>query len=151
MKLRVLLVEDDHIQRANARQAIESAFDAEVETKSTESEFQRDFEAIASNPPHIAVLDIMLRWANPVLDMQPAPSEVTSQPQHAGLRCASLLKDPRTSAVKVILYSVLSSDDLGVRPPEGADWIIKDLDFQNLIESIRAIVNGGGLRLVPPP
>src|SRR5258707_9957438 len=97
MKLKVLLVEDDHIQPANVRQAIESAIEAEVETKSTEWEFQRDFEAIASNPPQIAVLDIMLRWANPARDMPPAPAEVTSNPEHAGLRCASrLLDDQRT-------------------------------------------------------
>ena len=148
MKLRVLLVEDDHIQRQNARQAIENAIEAEVETKSTEWEFQRDFEAIAANPPHVAVLDIMLRWANPAADMPSAPTDVTSSSE-AGLRCARrLLSDERTRDVKVLLYSVLAKDDLGERPPEGADCVIKEVDFENLIERIRGA--RAGLRLVPP-
>ena len=85
MKLRVLLVEDDHIQRDNARHAIERVIEAEVETISTEWEFQRDFEAIAANPPDIVVLDIMLRWTNPAAEMPLPPAEVTSSSE-AGLR-----------------------------------------------------------------
>ncbi len=139
MKLRVLLVEDDHFQRENVRQAIENAIKAEVETKSTEWEFQRDFEAIAANPPHVAVLDIMLRWANPAADMPIPPPDVTSSSE-AGLRCASrLLNDLRTREVKVLLYSVLAKEDLGDRPPEGADCIIKELDFENLIEKLKQL------------
>jgi len=141
MKLKVLLVEDDHIQRENARQAIESAIDAEVETKNTEWEFQRDFEAIAKNPPDVAVLDIMLRWANPAADMPIAPGEVTAKPEQAGLRCARrLLDDERTHAVKVILYSALAKDDLSADPPKGAECLSKDFDAQNLIEKIKEAV-----------
>jgi hypothetical protein len=51
MRLRVLLLEDDHLQRKDVQQALEKGLEAEVETKTTESEFHRDFEKIASNPP----------------------------------------------------------------------------------------------------
>ncbi len=140
MKLKVLLLEDDHIQRANVRQAIEDAIEAEVFTKNTEWEFKRDFELIATNPPQVAVLDIMLRWANPAPEIPKAPDEVTSHPELAGLRCASLLLgDRRTQDVKVILYSVLAKDDLSEAPPPGADCLVKELDYQNLVDKLKAI------------
>lgn len=139
MKLKVLLVEDDYIQRGNVRQAVENGIEADVETKSTESEFQRDFEVIASNPPQIAIVDVMLRWADPAPDMPSAPPEVTANPEQAGLRCASMLRsDPRTSGVKVILYSVFDKDDFGAEPPEGTDCLVKELDYENLIEVLRS-------------
>jgi PleD family two-component response regulator len=143
MKLKVLLVEDDHIQRANVRQAIENALDAEVATISTESEFHRDFERIAANPPQIAVVDVMLRWANPASDMPLAPAEVSSNPEQAGLRCASLLRnDERTNGVEVILYSVLPNDSFGAPVPEGTECLVKELDYQNLIDAMKKKLAG---------
>ena len=94
----------------------------------------------AENPPHVAVLDNMLRWANPAADMPLPPAEVTSSSE-AGLRCANrLLSDHRTRDVKVLLYSLLAKDDLGERPPEAADCLIKELDFENLIEKIMQVL-----------
>ena len=140
MKLKILLVEDDYIQRSNVREAIENAIDADVETKSTEWEFQRDFEKIADAPPQVAVLDVMLRWADPDANMPLPPEEVTKNPEQAGLRCANrLLDDERTRGVKVILYSVLAEEDLGKVPPQGVDCLIKELDYQNLIDRLKSI------------
>ena len=111
----------------------------EVQTKSTESEFDRDFAEIASNPPEIAVLDVMLRWADPSRSMPVAPEDVTRNPQNAGLRCAKrLIEGPRTRDVKVILYSVLGREDFGVLP-DGVFCLVKELDFQNLIDTVAEI------------
>src|SRR5208283_1575579 len=118
--LRVLLVEDDHVQRNYVRQALEDGLRASVETKTCEWEFRRDFEVVASCPPDAAVLDVMLRWASPSSERAEPPEEST--PYHAGLRCARRLKeDPRTESVKVVLYSVLPKEDIpDIELPEGA-------------------------------
>jgi DNA-binding NarL/FixJ family response regulator len=92
MKLRILLLEDDHMQREDIRQALIQELGAQVETKTTESEFRQDFEAITANPPDVAVLDVMVRWAGPSRVMPVAPDEVTRNPEQAGLRCARLLR-----------------------------------------------------------
>jgi CheY-like chemotaxis protein len=140
MSYRVLLLEDDYLQSKYARQALEEEFKAEVEveTMSTESEFHRKFEAIAQNPPAVAVVDIMLRWATPSRDM-PSPPEYASPPERAGLRCAQRLRDDeRTRDVKLILYSVLDSEYFGdaSRPAEAIS-LVKDIHFEELIEKIR--------------
>src|ERR1035441_4558333 len=81
MKLRILLLEDDHMQREDIRQALVKELGAQVEIKTTESEFRRNFEVIAANPPDVAVLDVMVRWATPSHDMPAAPDEVTRNPE----------------------------------------------------------------------
>jgi CheY-like chemotaxis protein len=136
--LRVLLVEDDHVQRNYVRQALADGLKADVDTKTCEWEFQRDFDLLALNPPDVAVLDIMLRWASPSKDVAEPPKDST--PYHAGLRCAKRLKgDPRTQGVKVILYSVLPKEDIpDVALPEGAIFIVKEPDCQNLIDVMRS-------------
>ena len=141
MKLRVLLLEDDHLQRKDVQQALEKGLGAAVETKTTESEFRRDFEEIASNPPDVAVLDVMVRWANPSRDMPAAPQEVTDNPEKAGIRCARELRDDaRTKAVKVILYSVLGNEDMGDEPlPDDVIGVVKETDFANLLEKVKEI------------
>jgi CheY-like chemotaxis protein len=137
MKPGILLVEDDHIQRADALRAIESSIDVELTTKSTESEFELDFEAIAGNPPKVAVLDLMLRWARPAPEMPAASAEVMEHPEQAGLRCARrLLNDPRTRGTEVIVYSVFPREDFRDTPAE-VIWVVKDPGFQNVLEKIR--------------
>ena len=141
MKLRILLLEDDFLQRDSIRKALEQNFEgAVVDTEASESEFHRNFEAIASNPPDIAVLDVMLRWANPSPDAPSPPTEAW-EPQQAGLRCARLLKqDLRTSRVSVILYTAfnpLNFCDLEL--PTGAIWLTKELSLDQLIECVRSI------------
>lgn len=143
MKLRILLVEDDHLQSSGVRRALEASVGANVETKSTESEFQSDFDAIAANPPQVVVMDAMLRWANPSPSMPSAPEHVLRNPEGAGLRCARRLRqDPRTKGVKVILYSVLAEEDFGGTLPSDVIPLIKENDWQNLIDKVTEIVAG---------
>jgi DNA-binding NarL/FixJ family response regulator len=142
VKLRILLVEDDFLQRDSIRKALEQNFEgAVVDTKVSESEFLRDFEATACNPPDIAVIDVMLRWANPSRDA-PMPPPEPWEPQRAGLRCAQRVHDDgRTSGAKIILYTVfdrVNMDD--VQPPEGAIWLTKELSFQELIDTVKGLL-----------
>ncbi|HVN04733.1 MAG TPA: hypothetical protein VMT86_09970 [Bryobacteraceae bacterium] len=134
--LKILLVEDDHLQCDYVRQALTNAFEAQVTTMTCESEFRRDFESIAADPPDVAVLDIMLRWASPSRDANPAPEDAT--PYHAGLRCAKALSaDPRTQDVKIVLYSVLPKEDFAASLlPENAAYVVKEPDCQNLIDAV---------------
>ena len=138
MKLRVLLLEDDHLQRGAITNALEAELKADVQAKSTESEFHRDFEQIATNPPQVAVLDVMVRWANPTRDAESEPIEIPKTPEIAGLRCAQLLRnDPRTQSVRVIVYSVLGEEDIkGTTIPEGVYSVVKMTDFKALIDII---------------
>jgi CheY-like chemotaxis protein len=133
---RILLVEDDHVQRTYLQQALADSLGAAVTTKTCESEFVRDFDLIASDPPDVAVLDIMLRWASPSRGGAAPPEEST--PSHAGLRCAQKLGDDhRTRSVKAILYSVLPKEDIPDFPlPRTTVFVVKERDCQNLIEAV---------------
>src|ERR1700683_2117417 len=112
MQRRILLVEDDHLQRNYVRQALEDELGAAVETLCCEKNFIDHFEDLAADPPGLAVLDIMLMWARPSKDEAGQPTD-NRTPEQAGLRCAAMLRnDPRTSAVKVLLYSVFPEQDV---------------------------------------
>jgi CheY-like chemotaxis protein len=135
--LKILLVEDDYLQRSYVHQALADSLGAAVETKTCEWEFQRDFDLIASDPPDVAVLDMMLRWASPSRRGATPPEDST--PYHAGLRCAQKLSDdPRTRSVRVILYSVLPKEDIpDLWLPEAWVFVVKESDCQNLIDVLR--------------
>ena len=132
--MRILLVEDDHLQRAAARQALQTSLDAEIQIMKTEFEFFDSFEATAANPPSVVILDRMLRWVDPKPNI-PAPPDGARE--NAGLRCAQKLRnDPRTRSVRIIFYSVLERDDSGAY--EKFDQLVKDAGFDELIDHIRS-------------
>ncbi len=137
-KFKVLLLEDDYLQRTDIRDALEGRFGAEVVAKSTELEFQNDFEQIAENPPEVAILDVMVRWTNPTRDSQFDP-EIATHPEVAGLRCAEMLgTDPRTRQVKIILYSVLGQEERGeFSSTVKAASLVKEMDLENLLQAVR--------------
>ena len=129
----ILLVEDDHFQRKDVRIALEGGLKADVRTVSTEFEFLDQFDMIACNPPDIAVVDRMLRWANAAPDMPPPPEGLR---EDAGLRCVQKLRrDARTNKVKIVLYSVLGDEESGAY----ADYpqVVKEPDCQSLIDKIK--------------
>ena len=134
-QLQILLVEDDHLQTKDLRLALERELKAEVRALSTESAFRLELETIAANPPDFAILDRMLRWANPARDM-PSPPDDSRDPGEAGVRCGRILRsDPRTEKVRILLYSVLGDEgDTG-----GFDCVVKETEFQNLIGRIREL------------
>ena len=72
---------------------------------STESEFRNRFEEIASNPPNVAVLDVMLRWSDLGPSVQERPDDVREEGHfRAGLRCQRMItSDPRTTGTRVVI------------------------------------------------
>jgi DNA-binding NarL/FixJ family response regulator len=132
MKPKVLLLEDDYLQRRDIQAMLEEEFSASMRAKSSESEFRGSFEEICEEPPDIAILDVMVRWASPSREAIEIP-EFAKHPEVAGLRCAELLReDPRTAGVKVILYSVLSKEDFGdAAIPEGVSIMVKEQNFED--------------------
>ncbi len=142
MKMRILLLEDDFLQRRDVKAALEREFDADVLALSCEKEFRDHVDSIAEQPPSVAVLDIMVRWASASREESAQPTDATD-PSKAGIRCARIFRsDGRTKDVQVILYSVLGEESLLDEPlPEGVLSVVKEHDCQNLIESVRSAIS----------
>jgi CheY-like chemotaxis protein len=140
MQLKILLVEDDHLQRNYVKHALEDGLGATVEALCCEKNFIEAFEEIAADPPDLAVLDVMLMWARPSKEQTGTPSQALS-PEQAGLRCAAMLRhDERTAKVNVLLYSVLPEQDITNRElAKGVVTIVKEAECHNLIDAIQGL------------
>jgi CheY-like chemotaxis protein len=146
--VRVLVVEDDHVQAEQARAALESAFPAiEVQRLATESQFYERLDAIRQSPPDLFLLDVMLRWADPSPEMPPAPADVRRAGFYtAGVRCLSLLLDhPSTRHVPVILWTVLDQGDLAeplgaLDPPPHVVHVRKAEGEVRLVQQVRQLM-----------
>ena len=133
---RILLLEDDHIQRDYVKDTLEKRFRVTVATLSCEKSFIDGFEAIATAPPDLAILDVMLMWARP--SREASEGEGHTSPEEAGVRCAErFLADPRTLATRVVLYSVFPEADIvGRDRVPGVPVVVKEPDCENLIDAI---------------
>ena len=137
MRDSILSVEDDALQSEWIRQTIATRFpDARLNQISTEYEFESKFEEIASKPPKLILLDVMLRWTDPAPNMPPRPEEVKQGGiGQAGIRCERRLKaDPRTKNIPVILYTVLQTGSLQL--PAHVTHLQKNADPSELLRRI---------------
>ena len=144
--MRILVVEDDHLQAEWLRTNLGEGFpelreSPKIELMSTEFEFRQRFGEITDSPPDVIVMDVMLRWADPSPDMEPPPPDVVKEGFYvAGLRCEQLLAaDRRTRVVPVILYTVLDSSALNhelrkLRP--NVRFLPKESDIKPLVRMI---------------
>jgi hypothetical protein len=133
--MRILLVEDDYLQAEFIALSIEEAFPRSfIMRVHTEFEFRSHFDDIASNPPDIIIMGVLLRWANPSAEMEMPPKEVKEQGYYrAGFRCIELLSnDHRTHDVPVILHTILDSMDIAPLP-DRVRYVSKDSDSSELI------------------
>ena len=140
----ILIIEDDPLQATLMIESLRedsSLSKAKIERISTESQFRERFEEIANNPPDVITLDVMLRWADPSPDMKPRLEDVKEEGIFkAGLRCEKLLADNiKTQHIPVILYTILSKEDLGKELPERENIVHlpKKPDLGSLIRAIR--------------
>jgi CheY-like chemotaxis protein len=147
--MRALLVEDDSVQFEYVQEKLSAAFPGlEITAICTESDFRRKFDAVATYPPDIAVVDVMLRWTDASADYVSCPTEVRADKGHyrAGFRCAAMLAaDPRTRDVPVIIYSVLDQDDVQAQVEQLGQkhrFIRKETYIGNLAAEIRAALPG---------
>lgn len=113
--MRILLVEDDHLQSGPILERLTKEFpDALVTHLRTECDFRDEMPKLEMDPPDVAIVDVMLPWTRPRAAMVPMPPDVADGGYaEGGLRCARLLKSrPTTARVKIIIYSMLDPTDL---------------------------------------
>jgi len=145
---RVLLLEDDPSTCESLKDAILSKLSdlrPEVEVIETESEFVQNWlpevSKGARQPPHVIVIDVMLRWTDPSPNQPPRPPEVIKGGfSRAGLRCHELIRKNRAlSQTRVILFTSLTPTDLDAigGKPVGVEFVQKD-DEEAVLQPIRA-------------
>jgi DNA-binding NarL/FixJ family response regulator len=146
--MNILLVEDDYLQSQWLHRHLVGEFPgAQIRVIHTESQFHSELDELASDPPDVVVMDIMLRWADPAPDMPTPPAEVSENGFYrAGVRCARLLAQrERTSGVPLILYTVLEFRALEEELksfPLNVIHLRKDSDVSPLIRLLRGSLQG---------
>ena len=146
--MRVLLVEDDPLQKRSIERALRHNFlKIEIDSIRTESEFFGQFGAIRSEPPDLVLLDVMLPWAAASANSTEPPPEVQLEGYYrAGLRCLDKLLDaPETHDIPTILYSVLSREDVSdeiSKAPPNVLFLQKGSDDLLVVRHIRSLMMG---------
>ncbi len=112
---------------------------ATVDHVRTESDFHAHVEEFRKNPPDLAIIDMMLRWSDPRLDMPDSPPDVTDDGRRAGLRCIRLLRaDPRSAKVPIIIRTVLEDIDFDEgEVPDDVPLVTKESNGDGLFQVIR--------------
>lgn len=125
----ILIVEDDEPQYNLVKSGLErirNFSNARIERIATELEFQIKLNKIAENKPDVIIMDVMLCWTYPARYMPPSPGDI----DRAGIRCEKMLaNNDQTNDIPVILYTVLSIDDLKDELPNRQNVRYLDKDF----------------------
>ncbi len=143
----ILIVEDQENQYEFIEKSIkeEGAFrELSISRIVTEYDFRENFERIASLKPDVIVMDVMLRWTDPMRSMPIPPQEVKEQGKfRAGIRCIRMLaSDHRTRDIPLIIYSILEKEDLisDIKEFSHARYVLKDFSASRLVSAIRSLV-----------
>jgi CheY-like chemotaxis protein len=143
--MKILLVEDDQMQAKEFRDALEGAFpNVEIKTIGSEYGFYSILGDLENNPPDIILMDVMLRWAYPSLDIPEAPEEVINEKHYrAGFRCVKRLSEHKALRnLNVILYTVLRPLDIAKNLeslPPNIIHLVKDEDSDIFIRTVRRL------------
>jgi predicted nucleotide-binding protein len=144
--MKILIVEDDYLQAELIQEGLNAAFPGvDISHIKTESAFRSRLKSIVDNPPDVVIMDMMIRWTDPLPDLPPAPPEVREEGHYrAGLRCQRLLaQSEATAGIPIIIYSVLEREDLQEDlkgTPMNVMYLSKDFEFKALIRFIRSCV-----------
>lgn len=139
--MKILLLEDDHLQADWIVSQLKREFGAAVRALRTELEFRDALTGLAANPPDVAVLDVIVRWTDPAPDMVEPVEEAREGPKRAGVRCARLLLE-HCPKLPIILYTVLELTDLqegDVLPGPDVTCLSKESSPKPLIDRIRTL------------
>jgi CheY-like chemotaxis protein len=145
----ILILEDNPTASEWLESAIQrylADLNPRTEVLETEAEFVhgwvREFDQGGKRRPDLIVIDIMLRWTDPAPDQPPRPPEVIEGGfTKAGLRCLDLIRHHRAlSQSRVILFTVLSQEDLKGLGKPGDVEVLRKGDGQKIIESIRTVL-----------
>lgn len=150
--MRLLIVDDDWLHTEFLRREVNRTFSSStVDQIHTELEFRDRFEEIASNPPDVIILDLMILWADPLPKLSALPTDVQIGGFYqAGLRCQALLAaDERTSKLPVILHSVMDGDEIDmIQMPPNVQIVPKAMDMSRLVARIRSLIIAAGISRV---
>jgi CheY-like chemotaxis protein len=140
----IVHVEDDPLQAGFIRTALEKEFPGvRVERISTELDFYRRLESL-DKMPDVFIVDVMLRWTDPGIEMQPPPQEVERGGFYqAGIRCGRKIAAHETARhVPIIFYSMLERSDLEQELKGAlvnATYLSKEPNLEELIQEIRTL------------
>jgi CheY-like chemotaxis protein len=142
----IVVVEDDYLQANLISAKLEQSFPvARIERISTELGFRCSLDDMAKDPPDVVIIDIMLRWTDPAPDLQTPPADVREEGFfRAGFRCERLLSEREgTREIPVILYTILTSTDLGQEIQylrQNVTYLDKEASSEELIKLVRALM-----------
>jgi CheY-like chemotaxis protein len=138
----IIHVEDDHLQADWLHSNLITVFpNVKIEHIRTELDFYKRLDSL-EQLPDVFIIDVMLRWTDPGIDMQPPPDDVKVEGFYrAGLRCERKIAAHETARyVPVILYSALERNDLEPElktVPENVIYLTKESTLENLFQEIR--------------
>jgi CheY-like chemotaxis protein len=145
--MKILVVEDDHFQAEQILDALGVAFpDAICKQLDSEHSFYRLVDTIEDDLPDIILMDVMLRWTHPDVEMPIAPDEVLRDKHYrAGFRCQRLLAEREaTRKIKMILYTVLERSDIDkeVRAlPPNVTYMRKEANYEPFVRMVRRLIS----------
>ena len=140
--MRVVLLENEPDVAVQIKDTLEVAQGMVVECIYTEYEFRRRIHSLTASPPSAFVLDVIVDWTEPGVDVC-APIEVVKDgPFYAGVRCYSLLSaDPRTEAIPVVFYSGCRRSDLDGMITGPINFLSKDYgDHRELLRLLEELI-----------
>lgn len=145
--MKIILVEDDSFQSQDTALGLKRDLSATVEVLSTESEFMSQLERIVGDPPDIFIVDMNLRWTDPLPKIPVPPPRVQEEGRFlAGLRCCEALAEhEETRNIPCILYSIVDRTHYEHKLRDLPEWVVylsKD-NLALLFETIQRLVKTG--------
>lgn len=137
----IIHVEDDPLQADWLHSNLTTVLpDARIEHIRTELDFYKWLDS-QEHLPDVFIIDVMLRWTDPGIDLQPPPDNVELGGFYrAGLRCERKIAEHETARhVPVILYSVLERNDLEQElknVPANVIYLTKEPTLEKLFKEI---------------
>jgi predicted nucleotide-binding protein len=146
--MRITVIEDDPYTSRAIRALLKAEFpDAQLDVLSSVSEFKEvlDNGRLVENAPDLIIVDMMLRWSQPVPKMPAIPEEL--QPYEmgrAGLKCLELLKSHQIAQrIPVVLHTMLTRDELREELKAvgtNVHHLIKSEDTTALVDLVRRLL-----------
>ena len=146
--MKILMIEDNFAIGEPIRDEIRNTFGV-AHWLETESDFHVEWPNIAANPPRAAVIDIMLKWDILRREKRLRPA-AASDMYRAGIRCAdTVLDDPRTKHIPIILFSVIDRTDLAddidrLKKKGNVTYLQKSSEPSQLISLLRQVTSVSG-------
>jgi DNA-binding NarL/FixJ family response regulator len=145
--VRILIVEDDHLQEGPFEEHLQDAFPgAQIDKVPTERDFRQRLGEFRASPPDVVVMDVMLRWDFPRKGAEPPPEDVRAGGYHwAGVRCAELMAgDAVLRRTPVVFCTIVERGDLerdGRVLPANSRYVRKSADLDGLTRTIRTLLS----------